>query len=82
VRIVVGFRPAAASTSRRASWGHDGGTPVDDDARQAAFADNAHTCHYGHILQTGLEYLRKAGQFWRRETEHLVAPNFDEWPIT
>jgi hypothetical protein len=58
------------------------GAPVADDARQAAFADNAHTCHYGHILQTGLEYLRKAGQFWRRETEHLVAPNFDEWPIT
>jgi hypothetical protein len=51
-------------------------------ARQAVFADGTHTCYYGHILQTGLEYTRKASQFWRGETSHLVAPNFDEWPIS
>ncbi len=32
--------------------------------------------------QTGLAYTRKASQFWRGETGHLVAPNFDKWPIS
>ncbi len=58
------------------------GEEVDAAARQAVFADGAHTCLYSHILQTGLEYTRKASQFWRGETKHLVAPNFDEWPIS
>jgi hypothetical protein len=58
------------------------GEQVDAATRQAAFADGVHTCYYSHILQTGLEYTRKASQFWRGETNHLVAPNFDEWPIS
>jgi hypothetical protein len=55
---------------------------IDAAARQAVFADQIHTCYYADILQTGLAYTRKASQFWRRETSHLVAPNFDEWPIS
>ena len=58
------------------------GQPIDAAAKQATFGEGLHTCYYAHILQTGLEYLRKAGQFWRRETDHLVAPNFDEWPLS
>jgi hypothetical protein len=58
------------------------GGAIDAAAQQAVFDKGTYTCYYGHILQTGLEYLRKAAQFWRRETPHLVAPNFDEWPIT
>ena len=58
------------------------GDELDAAARQAVFADGLHTCLYGHILQTGLAYTRKASQFWRGETGHLVAPNFDEWPIS
>ena len=58
------------------------GEQVDAATRQAVFADGTHTCYYGHILQTGLEYTRKASQFWRGETSHLVAPNFDEWPLS
>jgi hypothetical protein len=58
------------------------GEEVDAAARQAVFADGLHTCLYGHILQTGLAYTRKASQFWRGVTGHLVAPNFDEWPIS
>jgi hypothetical protein len=57
------------------------GAPIDAAAREAALA-GAHTCYYAHILQTGLEYLRKAGEFWRGEAAHLVAPNFDEWPLS
>lgn len=56
--------------------------PIDAAARQAAFAQGTYTCYYGHILQTGLEYVHQATRFWRHETPHLVAPNFDEWPIT
>jgi hypothetical protein len=56
-------------------------SPIDPAARAAALA-GTHTCYYSHILQTGLDYLRKAGAFWRGETEHLVAPNFDEWPLS
>jgi len=58
------------------------GQQVDAAARRAVFIDGAHTCYYGHILQTGLDYLRKASQFWRGESSHLVAPNFDEWPLS
>jgi hypothetical protein len=58
------------------------GEPVDAATKEAVFADGTHTCYYGHILQTGLEYTRKASQFWRGETSHLVAPNFDEWPLS
>lgn len=58
------------------------GEEIDAVARQAVFADATHTCLYSHILQTGLEYVRKASQFWRGETGHLVAPNFDEWPLS
>jgi hypothetical protein len=58
------------------------GEQVDAATRQAVFADATHTCYYSHILQTGLDYTRKASQFWRGETDHLVAPNFDEWPIS
>ncbi|HEY6256275.1 MAG TPA: hypothetical protein VIY51_10840 [Xanthobacteraceae bacterium] len=58
------------------------GEPVDAAARQAVFAEGTHACYYGHILQTGLDYLRKASQFWRGESGHLVAPNFDEWPLS
>jgi hypothetical protein len=56
--------------------------PVDAAARRAALAPGTHTCYYAHILQTGLDYMRKAAQFWRRESSHLVAPNFDEWPLS
>ena len=58
-----------------------GGT-VDTKARQQALIDGIHTCYYSHILQTGLDYTRKATQFWRGEAAHLVAPNFDEWPLS
>jgi hypothetical protein len=58
------------------------GEPVDPAAREAVFVHEIHTCYYGHILQTGLDYMRKAAQFWRGETPHLVAPNFDEWPLS
>jgi hypothetical protein len=58
------------------------GEEIDAGARQAVFTDQIHTCYYANILQTGLAYTRKASQFWRRETSHLVAPNFDEWPIS
>jgi hypothetical protein len=57
------------------------GQQIGAAAAEAALA-GTHSCYYSHILQTGLEYLRKAGQFWRGETEHLVAPNFDEWPLS
>jgi hypothetical protein len=74
------YRPDDPSISVARALQH--GKHVDDAALQAAFAEGTHTCYYGHILQTGLDYMRKASQFWRGETSHLVAPNFDEWPIS
>ena len=66
----------------KAARGLQRGDQVDAATRQAVFLDGVHTCYYAHILQTGLAYIRKASLFWRGETSHLVAPNFDEWPIS
>jgi hypothetical protein len=58
------------------------GKAIEPSLRRQVYADGTYTCYYGHILQTGLDYVRKASQFWRGETKDLVAPNFDQWPLS
>lgn len=55
------------------------GQPVDETLRKAVFEDHAATSAYGEILQTGLRYLRGASEFWRGESQDLVAPNYEQW---
>ncbi|WP_439631950.1 hypothetical protein [Shinella sp.] len=56
------------------------GQPIDDQLRQAVFVDHSSTCAYGEILQVGLRYLRGASQYWRGESDDLIAPNYEQWP--
>lgn len=45
------------------------------EARQA-FEPGTNRSHYGQALELGLEYLRRATDFWQEKTETLDTPNY------
>jgi hypothetical protein len=64
----------------RAARALQNGKTVDSVLLKEVFTDHATTCAYGEILQTGLRYLQSASEFWRGESNDLIAPNYEQWP--